>query len=181
MASAFSHGLVAIAIGKLLRMSPVSIRFWVLSIFCSVIPDIDIIGYRVGIDYGDLFGHRGLTHSLAFAGVFSVVVVRLGFPAVKIFSGGWWVFMFHFFLVTASHGVLDAMTDGGLGVAFFAPLDHTRYFLPWTPVRVSPLGVRGFFTMRGWDVMVSEVVWIWVPVLLILGGFGVCRRIMERP
>jgi len=109
MASAFSHGLVAIAIGKLLRMSPVSIRFVVLSIFCSVIPDIDIIGYRMGIDYGDLFGHRGITHSLAFAVVFSVAVVRLGFPAVKFFSGGWWVFIFHFFLVTASHGVLDAM------------------------------------------------------------------------
>jgi hypothetical protein len=36
----------------------------------------------------------------------------------------------HFSFVTASHGMLDAMTDGGLGVAFFAPFDNARYFFP---------------------------------------------------
>src|SRR5215831_7502105 len=44
----------------------------------------------------------------------------------------------YLFLATASHGVLDAMTNGGLGVAFFSPFDTTRYFLPWRPIRVSP-------------------------------------------
>jgi len=55
----------------------------------------------------------------------------------------------YFFLATASHGLLDAMTDGGLGVAFFVPFDKHRYFLPWTPIRVSPIGVGRFFTDRG--------------------------------
>ena len=45
----------------------------------------------------------------------------------------------------ASHGVLDALTDGGPGVAFLAPFDDTRYFFPWRPIRVSPLW-RGFFS-----------------------------------
>src|SRR6267378_8050335 len=48
---------------------------------------------------------------------------------------GLWRF---FFLATASHGLLDAMTNGGLGVAFFAPFCDTRYFLPWQPIVVSP-------------------------------------------
>ena len=58
----------------------------------------------------------------------------------------------------ASHGLLDAMTDGGPGVAFFAPFANRRYFLPWTPIRVSPT-----FTSRGTAVIRSELFWIWVP------------------
>jgi hypothetical protein len=34
------------------------------------------------------------------------------------------------FLATAGHGLLDAMTNGGLGLAFFSPFDNHRYFLP---------------------------------------------------
>lgn len=33
------------------------------------------------------------------------------------------------------------LTDGGLGVAFFSPFDNKRYFLPWRPIRVSPISV----------------------------------------
>jgi membrane-bound metal-dependent hydrolase YbcI (DUF457 family) len=60
--------------------------------------------------------------------------------------------------VTASHGVLDAMTDGGLGIAFFAPFDNTRYFFPFRPVKVSPIGLS-FFSARGLDVIWSELLW----------------------
>ena len=63
----------------------------------------------------------------------------------------------YFFLATASHGLLDAMTDGGLGVAFFSPFDNRRYFLPWTPIRVSPIGIEPFFTARGLEVLEERV------------------------
>jgi inner membrane protein len=53
--------------------------------------------------------------------------------------------------------VLDAMTNGGLGVAFFAPFDTTRYFFPWRPITVSPIGVGSFFTHRGALVVLSEI------------------------
>src|SRR5205823_12908227 len=68
-----------------------------------------------------------------------------------------------FFAVTAAHPILDAMTNGGLGVAFFAPFENSRYFLPWRPVEVSPIGVRAFFTARGLAVLHSEFLWIWIP------------------
>ena len=55
----------------------------------------------------------------------------------------------------ASHGVLDALTDGGSGVAFLAPFDDTRYFFPWRPIRVSPFW-GGFFTPRGLETVTSE-------------------------
>ena len=50
----------------------------------------------------------------------------------------------HFF-ASGVHGLLDAMTDGGLGVAFFSPFDNRRYFLPWTPIRVIPDRRQPFF------------------------------------
>jgi inner membrane protein len=129
---------------------------------CSVIPDLDVIGFRFGIRYGDNWGHRGFTHSLFFAALLASAVVLIGFRQVPPGFGRLplWVY---FFLATASHGFLDAMTDGGLGVAFFAPFDNHRYFLPWTPLRVSPIGIGRFFTDRGLAVLQSEVLWIWLP------------------
>ena len=85
--------------------------------------------------------------------------------------------MTYFFLVTASHGILDAMTDGGLGVAFFAPFNNSRYFLPWRPVMVSPIGVGPFFSRYGLNVLLSEVVWIWAPIVMVLLMVKVFARI----
>jgi inner membrane protein len=73
----------------------------------------------------------------------------------------------YFFLATASHGLLDAMTDGGLGVAFFAPFDNHRYFLTWRPIHVSPIAFERFFTERGLAVMKTELLWIWLPAGLL--------------
>jgi inner membrane protein len=75
-------------------------------------------------------------------------------------------------LATASHGLLDAMTNGGLGPASFAPFDNHRYFLPWTPIRVSPIGIGRFFTGRGSAVLRSELLFIWVPAgVLVVSAF----------
>ena len=89
-----------------------------------------------------------------------------------------WAF---FFLATASHGFLDAMTDGGLGVAFFSPFDDTRYFLPLTPIRVSPIGISRFFTARGFAVIRSELLWIWLPTALLIAVLCVSRVGGHRP
>src|SRR5438094_4032024 len=75
-----------------------------------------------------------------------------------------WVY---FFLAAASHGFLDAMTNGGLGVAFFSPFDKTRYFLPCRPIRVSPISIHRFFSGRGYAVLQTELVWICVPAILL--------------
>ena len=89
-----------------------------------------------------VLGHRGLSHSLLFAAVLASVVtaiVRRTRPAQPGDRGSG----SYFFLATASHGLLDAMTTGGLGVAFFAPFSDARYFLPWRPIVVSPISISG--------------------------------------
>jgi inner membrane protein len=182
MASAFTHVFVAAALGKAVSPEKMSLRFWTLGLFCSLLPDLDVIAFRLGIPYRHMFGHRGFFHSLPFAFIVGVLVVSLAFPAVQRFSRRWWLLAGYFFLVTASHGVLDAMTSGGYGIAFFSPFDNTRYFLPWRPLVVSPIGVYGFFSRWGWDVITSEILWIWIPTLLFLVLLTLFRsRLRHRP
>ena len=183
MPTIITHGLVAVALGKSFAPGRASKyfsqqRFWELSVLCSVLPDADVIAFRLGIPYEDMLGHRGLSHSLAFALVLSLLVVFVAFPRVP---QGWSRFLMivYFFVVTASHGVLDAMTDGGLGIAFFAPFDDTRYFFPFQPIQVSPLG-RNFFSARGLDVIVSELLWVWLPVTAFTGAMILVRK-LRRP
>ena len=164
MASAISHAVAAFGIGSAFNPANSPKFVWIAGIACSVIPDLDVIGFRFGIHYGDFWGHRGFTHSLLFAALLA------GVGAVAIH----WVYaetrrlrlFLYLFVATASHGFLDALTDGGLGVAFFSPFDNRRYFFPWRPIRVSPIGASRFFTGRGVAVLQSEVLWIWLPTML---------------
>lgn len=102
------------------------------------------------------------------------------FKNEAMFSKRWLFYFSFFFLLSASHGVLDAFTDGGLGIALLAPFDNTRYFFPWTPIIVSPLGLRGLLSHWGMLVMKSELLWIWLPCFLIAGISWLVRLITAR-
>jgi inner membrane protein len=175
MASAFSHAIVAASLGTAFRSPRMSGRLVALGMFFSVLPDVDVVGFSFGIQYDDLLGHRGLTHSLAFAAVMASLGALLcaGRPAAR---QGKWLTWLYLFLAAASHGLLDAMTDGGLGIAFFSPFSNARYFLPWRPIAVSPIGVAAFFSERGLLVLRSELKWIWLPS----GIFAVVNLAVRR-
>jgi inner membrane protein len=162
MASAFTHVFAALSLGAAITPGRVIPRLLLVGAVCAVLPDADILGFRFGIDYAHMLGHRGLSHSLAFAAVTSLTATAVFFPGAswKSLRGRIALFLF---VVTASHGVFDAMTNGGLGVAFFSPVDPARYFLPWQPVQVSPIGVASFFTERSLGVLWTELVWIAAP------------------
>jgi len=117
MASALSHAMVAATLGQAFTSKELRGREVFLGAFCSVMPDLDVIGFSMGIQYGDVWGHRGLTHSFLFAGLLAVSLVALWYrrKSTAVMTG----LFLYFFLCAASHGVLDAMTNGGLGVAFF--------------------------------------------------------------
>lgn len=175
MATPLSHAIVAGTLGLACRPQAAPARFWVLGAACSILPDLDAVGFWMGVPYEHPFGHRGLTHSLAFAAVVGAAVVWMGF-AEERWRPLWprlWVF---FFLATASHGVLDAMTNGGLGIAFFAPFDQARYFFPYRPIEVSPISITGFFNEGGLAILASEALWIWAPAGLAAGGLWAARR-----
>ena len=128
MASVFGHVAVAYAMGKTLNSGLASIWFWMLTVLCCLLPDADVVGLVFGIPYEHVLGHRGLTHAIAFAMLLGIVVPKVAVPAIHCWSARYGILAVYFGLVTLSHGLLDALTDGGLGVAFFAPFDATRYF-----------------------------------------------------
>lgn len=173
MASAFAHALVAYSINKTASRALLSYKFLFFVILSSIMPDIDVLAFRFDIAYGDLWGHRGMTHSLLFAFIWSVLLWALllrstNFKAIPFISRTSLIAVVILFLATSSHGLLDAMTNGGLGVGFFSPFDTTRYFLPWQPIQVSPIGISAFFSSYGLRVILSEVVWIGIPCIVFL-------------
>jgi len=138
----------------------------------SVLPDADSLGFWAGVPYDSPLGHRGFTHSFVFAGLVALLAAafarRLRAPASTVFAV--------VFVAGASHGILDAMTTGGRGVAFFSPFSNERHFLPWRVIEVSPIGVTSFFTARGAQVFASELAWIWLPAALVaLAGVALRR------
>jgi inner membrane protein len=175
MASVFTHAFLAVGLGKIYRAS-MPPRFWILSALCAVLPDADVLTFAFGISYGDMLGHRGLSHSLAFALVLGCAVAFIFFQGDQFRRG---LLTIYFFIVTASHGALDALTNGGLGVALFAPLSAERYFFPVRPLVVSPIGIESFFSEWGWAVIRSEVVWVWIPGLAAIATASAIRR-MQR-
>jgi inner membrane protein len=180
MPSVFSHAIAAVAIGSVAVGGPSRVALWTLGAMCAVAPDVDAISVFLGVPYRHMLGHRGLTHSIFFAAVLAsavTAVVRRASPASRS-APRLWVF---FFVATASHGFLDAMTNGGLGVAFFAPFSDTRYFLPWRPILVSPMSIHAFFGYRGVRVMWSEIGWVWLPAAFVfLAGLALWRDATSR-
>ena len=181
MPTVFSHALVAVAAGHTSINKPQPARFWILAVGCSLLPDADVLGLWLGIPYAHPLGHRGFFHSPFFGIMTGLFVTLCFFKATPVLSPDWWRYVVFFSLVTASHGVLDALTNGGLGIALLAPFDNQRYFLPWRPIQVSPIGLRGFFTEYGLTALKSEMLWIWIP-LLGAGGLVLLWRIRRvRP
>jgi inner membrane protein len=175
MASAISHVVVAAAIGAAMGRPVASPRIWAVGAACAVLPDLDVLGFWFGVPYGHPLGHRGLTHSLAFAAGLTAAVVALGFRREPWRQARSRLFLY-LFLATASHGFLDALTYGGLGIAFFAPFDGTRYLFPFRPIPAAPLSIVGFFTRDGLTILMHEVVWIWLPALLLAAAAYGRRR-----
>ncbi|WP_106791226.1 metal-dependent hydrolase [Aquimarina sp. Aq78] len=162
MASIFAHGFTAYAFGKSFSKEIYTKKLWILGIICSILPDADVIGFKFGITYESFWGHRGFSHSLLFALLLGIIVTFI-FYSKKTFTKTGAALILYFTICTAFHGVLDAMTTGGLGIAFFSPFDTTRYFFPWRPIQVSPIGVSEFFSTWGIKVLLSELIWIVIP------------------
>ncbi len=136
-------------------------RPWAAGLLLANLPDVDVLAFSLGVPYAHPWGHRGATHSAAFALLTGLGTLALLRPS----PGTRWRLGSYLCLAALSHGLLDMATSGGLGVALAWPLNEARWFLPWRPIRVSPIGVGPFFTARGLRVLASEAVWIGAPAL----------------
>lgn len=163
MATPLSHLAVPISLAAALGSEPIPPELLALAMLFAVLPDVDALGLWLGIPYDHLFGHRGFAHSLPFAvalaGTGTLLAPALGAGPMTAFG---------VLLISAvSHGLIDAMTNGGLGIGFFSPFSPRRYFLPWRVIEVSPLHPLALFTRQGLRVLRSELRWVWAPCLTV--------------
>lgn len=171
MPTIFTHAVVPLAAGLALGRTALPPRLVAAGVIASMAPDFDTVAFKLGIAYADQFGHRGATHSIVFALVLGVLAataapwLRSGRRRASAFIAA----------CTLSHPLLDALTSGGLGVALLWPASHERYFAPWRPIAVSPIGA-GFFSARGLTVLWSELKWVWLPCAGLALGAGLGRR-----
>ena len=180
MASVFSHAVVGSGLGAAGAPSNhMPVRYWVSLAVIAALPDLDVAVYPLGLNAPFILGHRGITHSLPFAAVFAALVVRVVFRDAA-WRPSWRRLWLVFFAAMASHGILDAMTDGGQGIAFFAPFSSARWHFPWRPIRVSPIGWTAFFSRDGLRVLQNELVWLWLPSGLVILLARLARRRSER-
>jgi len=182
LATIFTHAIVA---GSLTQVGPnldkrKKIRLLFLLLFVALIPDADVISFALGIPYQHFLGHRGFSHSILFAVILALPCALFVFNRTEYFSSSWWWVYLLLVLAGISHGVLDAMTDAGLGVGFFIPFDLNRYFFDWRPIKTSPIGIARFFTYKAWLILQSELIFIWLPVLLSAFVIRIGRRIFSK-
>jgi inner membrane protein len=177
MATVLTHAIVGTALA-LNGPSEVPRKRLVFALVAlSVLPDLDVLAFKFGIPYEHVFGHRGFSHSLAFAAFISWIVARFGFSALSCYSRAWWRLFFTLAVGTASHGFLDALTNGGLGVGFLLPFNTHRFFFPIQPLEVPPIGVASILHERMLSVIFSEIVYIWIPLLSGFAIASVVRRL----
>jgi inner membrane protein len=121
----------------------------------SMLADADVIAFRLGIPYSAPFGHRGATHSVMFA-----LFAGCAFAALSSRGkdGRFWSLAFVATVVAVSHPLLDALTDGGLGVALLWPFSNARFFAAWRPIPVAPIGAR-MLSSYGLHVLLIETLW----------------------
>ncbi len=180
MPTVITHAVVGAAAAGSWGRTGWKIKFLLLSVICPLLPDLDVIGFSLGIKYGDFLGHRGFFHSIFFAFIVGLFVASVFFRDQKLFSAGWWRLAGYFVLLISTHGLLDAFTSGGLGIALLSPVENTRYFFPWTPIKVSPINVKEFLNHRSYAILKSEALWVWLPAAVFVLMVNIFRLFRKR-
>jgi inner membrane protein len=182
MCTSFAHAAVGLLAIRMFYGRPAPLRLWVLGAGCAALPDIDAGLHFYGVAYESAWGHRGMMHSLFFAAIVGCLVSWLALrhpPTLRAIA--WWKHAAIFGLITASHGVLDLLTDGGLGIALLAPFSNERFFAPWNPFPVPMMGVTNLFTRYMAEVLLTEALLVVLPCAAMVAAAEVLARVGPRP
>lgn len=135
-------------------------------IVLAMLPDADVLAFQFGVAYGNIFGHRGFTHSLLFALVVPILCVLAGRRWFRASLTRCWLFLTVSLL---SHSLLDSITTGGKGVGWLWPWSDERFFAPWQVIKVAPFALSRYTTPYGHEVIISELLWVWLPGMVLMG------------
>jgi inner membrane protein len=173
MATTYTHAVVGLGLAQLYTPPRLRWLYWGLAAALAVFPDFDAFSSAA---YGALLGHRGFTHSLVFALWLAALAASLTFRPLR---ANFWALTGVFFLAAASHGLLDALTRGGMPIPFFWPLTEQRYG-DWGPVPVADLALEVPDPRRS-RALRSELLWVWLPTGVFVASLALWRYVRRRP
>ncbi len=134
MPSPIAHSVSGYILGKVLpwERSKVSkhqkLHLHIYAVFVAIFADFDFIPQLIT---GERF-HRGLTHTIFFAFIFSVIV---GFLISKRWHQPYKQILLFTFTIYISHLFLDFFTAGGKGMQLLLPFTNTFFK---SPVSIFP-------------------------------------------
>jgi inner membrane protein len=140
-------------------------------------PDLDWFVSLLNLHPGHMLNHRGAAHSLFAALVIAAAVFLLGYRKDQR-RGAVWLCLT---IAALSHGLLDALTAGGVGVALFMPFSDTRWACIWQPGRVAPLPLGRQHTFYFLYSLWTELFWIGLPALAIAAWSRLARQARLAP
>lgn len=150
------------------RMAATMLVFVVL----ALLPDVDfLLPLLLGTDAEGPLGHRGASHSVAFAALVGLLVHlltrrgRLTTPGAALLATA----------IVLTHPLLDMLTADSPGVALLWPFTDARLASPWRPLPIAPFG-HALFTSRGLMLLLVEV-----AVFLPLWAYALWPRGIKSP
>jgi inner membrane protein len=172
MATAYTHAVVGLGIAQLYTPARQRCLYWLFAALLAVFPDFDTFSSAA---YGAILGHRGFTHTLVFSLWLALLAASLTF---RRFQANLWALTGVFFLALASHGLLDALTRGGMPIPFFWPFTDERYG-NWGPIPVADLGFE-LPDPRQSRSLRSELLWVWLPTVVFIIVLALFRWLRRR-
>lgn len=172
MPTIVTHAAVPICLGLGLGKAKIPPALLFTGIAFSVVPDLDVLSFKLGIAYANAFGHRGFTHSLLFA--FALPALALLFK--RWFKVGYWRIWWFLTACLLSHSILDSLTTGGMGVGWLWPWSQERFFAPVQVIKVAPFQLAQYLKPNGIAVIQSELLWVWLPGVIMMIGLIMLRK-----
>jgi inner membrane protein len=176
--ASFGHLAVGLLAGRLqddghepqLRPRRAKLALLITFGLLAMLPDADVLMVSLGVAEESVAGHRGASHSLVIA---LLVAIAGGLLARRY---GWNGLRTGFALLLAigSHGLLDAIGQGGRAIPLLWPLSAHRFMAPWRCLPDAPRGLR-FISRHGLLDAVLEFLYF-LPVTL----FALWPRLAAR-
>ncbi|VEB62341.1 putative membrane protein [Salmonella enterica subsp. enterica] len=106
MPTVITHAAVPLCLGAGLGLKVIPPRLLFAGVVLAMLPDADVLAFKFGVAYGNVFGHRGFTHSLLFAFVLPLLCVLAGRRWFSSWAGAL-LAIFNRFIVVAQPAGFD--------------------------------------------------------------------------
>jgi inner membrane protein len=175
MTTIYTHAAAGLAIAAIATPRRMAWPYWCLAATLPVLPDLDSFSLSSS---NSVWGHRGFTHSLAFALAAGLLSAALTGWYLRV---GFWRLTLVFFLVTASHPLLDMLTRAGSGVALWWPFSDERIGSEaWGFIPLADFAMTWPDPHRS-RALQAELLYVWLPLALAVAPTLFVRHRLRRP